>query len=169
MTKENTTQVEMLNARQACVLLQMSDGGLYGLVQRGILPPPEKVDMPTSSGGMTTMNHWRLDDVLDAKTSGKIKPRKKYGIGATKKYRKEIMRREAGLAVEKETTTKPEPEPMTVVQDALDVTKEHIEPVEALREVTASANNDRSLVIAAMFMSAAAFSVSMALLLERLL
>ena len=173
MTKENTTEVEMLNARQACVLLQMSDGGLYNLVHRGILPPPEKLNMPTATGGMITMNHWRLDDVLDAKTSGKIKPRKKYGIGATKKERNVVTRREAGLTVEKEAKTKPDvkpaPEPMTVVQDALDVTKEHVEPVEALREVAASANDNRSFVVAALLMSGAAFSVSMALLLERFL
>lgn len=138
---------EMLNVREACVLMRMSDGGLYGLVKRGVLPPPTRLPTPTTAGGIIELNHWSLDDLLEAKTSGKVRPRKKYAIGETKKYHKSTMIKESGVntqelppAVDLSDSKKPK----TVVQEALDVTQDTVDPMDALRELAEEMRADKS-------------------------
>ena len=173
MTKELTGH-EMLNVREACVLMRMSDSGLYGLVKRGVLPKPVSLDVSTTSGGVTQLNHWRLDDLLDAKTSGKIRPRKKYAIGETGKRQKRTAANEAGFSVvvtkEPEPTPEPvvDPVPMTMVQDALDVTKEHVPTGDALHEILADINRDRSFMLKTALVAGVAIGAALVLLVERL-
>jgi predicted DNA-binding transcriptional regulator AlpA len=174
---ETKTQHEMLNVREACVLMRMSDSGLYGLVKRGVLPKPVSLDVKTTAGGVTTLNHWRLDDLLDAKTSGKIRPRKKYAIGETGKRQKRTAAKEAGIAALPQPTesarveiTAPvsmeAPEPMTMVHDALDVTKEHVEPVDAMREVLGMMNRDRSFMLTTSLFAGVAIGAALVLVLD---
>lgn len=173
MTKELTGH-EMLNVREACVLMRMSDSGLYGLVKRGVLPKPVSLDVSTTSGGVTQLNHWRLDDLLDAKTSGKIRPRKKYAIGETGKRQKRTAAKEAGFSVVVTKNPEPMPEPvvdpvpMTMVQDALDVTKEHVPPGDALHEILADINRDRSFMLKTALVAGVAIGAALVLLVERL-
>lgn len=176
--KKLNTGTEMLNVREACVLMRMSDAGLYGLVQRGVLPKPTRIPTPTTTGGMIELNHWSLDDLLDAKTSGKVRPRKKYAIGETGKRHKVTAAKEAGLSIvatkEPEPTPEPvaakevDPVPMTAVQEALDVTKEHVEPAAALHEIWADINRDRSFMLKTALVAGVAIGAALVLLIERL-
>ena len=172
--KKLNTGTEMLNVREACVLMRMSDAGLYGLVQRGVLPKPTRIPTPTTTGGMIELNHWSLDDLLDAKTSGKVRPRKKYAIGETGKRHKITAAKEAGLSIVATKKPEPMPEPaadpvpMTAVQEALDVTKEHVQPADALREVLLSMKQDRSFMLITSLFGGVAIGAALVLVLERL-
>jgi len=55
---------------------------------------------------------------------------------------------------------------MTMVHDALDVTKEHVEPVDAMREVLGMMNRDRSFMLTTSLFAGVAIGAALVLVLD---